>query len=264
MKIGFFDSGLGGLLTLKAVVKQLPQYDYEYYGDTAHLPYGDRSEVEIYELTKAGVTELFKRDCILVIIACNTASAETTRRLQDEWLPVHYPDRRLLGVIIPTVEVVCESGLKQVLLVATSRTVESGKYERELKKLDPTIVLNAIATPGLVPKLERGEHQAAMEELLPILKSHQAAGGNGVILGCTHYGLMADELRGRVDSSYHVLSQLDIIPNKLAEYLIRHPELEKRLTKTGRRNIHLTAHRADYDQFIASILGGQLLVGEDQ
>jgi glutamate racemase len=133
MKIGFFDSGLGGLMILKAVAKALPEFDYEFYGDTANLPYGDKSEAAIYELTKQGVEHLFKRDCALVIVACNTASAETLRRLQDEYLPESYPDRRILGVIIPTVEEVMQEKYSNAILLATKRTVESKKYEKELK-----------------------------------------------------------------------------------------------------------------------------------
>ena len=131
MKIGLFDSGLGGLTILKAVARALPAYDYEFYGDTANLPYGDKSEDQIYELTKRGVEHLFSRDCALIIIACNTASAETLRRMQDEYLKEAYPDRRVLGVIIPTIEEVAEAGLTNVLLIGTRRTIESHKFEKE-------------------------------------------------------------------------------------------------------------------------------------
>ena len=129
MNIGFFDSGLGGLLILKAVARALPQYDYIYFGDTANLPYGDKTETEVYELTKAAIEELFNRDCLLVIVACNTASAESIRRIQDTYLKEEYHDRRILGVIVPTVEEVIEKGFKRAILLATTRTVESGKYE---------------------------------------------------------------------------------------------------------------------------------------
>ncbi len=262
MKIGLFDSGLGGLLIMKHVAKHLPQYDYEYYGDTAHLPYGDRSEAEIYELTKAGVVHLCAHDCGLVIIACNTASAETLRRLQDEWLPMNYPERRILGVIIPMVEEVVERGLRNALLVATKRTVDSAKYARELQKLDASIKFTQIATPGVVPHIERGAYDAALAELLPHLSAHRGAGGDGVILGCTHYGLLASKLREQLGEGYSVLSQHEIIGTKLQTYLERHPEIAARLTSTGKRNVYLTEHRADYDQFVATILDGRMIVEE--
>ena len=127
MTIGLFDSGLGGLTILRAVVKQLPQYDYVYYGDTANLPYGDKSEAEIYDLSVAAMDYLFGEGCALIIVACNTASAETLRKLQDEYLPKHYPERRILGVIIPTVETLIADGVEAALLLATKRTVESQK-----------------------------------------------------------------------------------------------------------------------------------------
>ena len=103
MHIGVFDSGLGGLAILKAIKKRLPQYSYIYLGDNARAPYGDRSQDTIYEYTRQGVEFLFRNNCKLVILACNTASARALRRLQQEWLPAHYPDRHVLGVIIPLV-----------------------------------------------------------------------------------------------------------------------------------------------------------------
>ena len=132
MKIGLFDSGLGGLTILKAIVKELPQYNYVFYGDTAHLPYGDKAEAEIYELTREGVRHLFEAGSALVIIACNTASAETARRLQQEFLPTEYPERKILGIIVPTIEVLEFSEPTKVVLIGTTRTVESGKYQLEL------------------------------------------------------------------------------------------------------------------------------------
>ncbi len=262
MKIGFFDSGLGGLLILKHVAKQLSQYDYEYYGDTAHLPYGDRSEDEIFTLTKAGMEHLFARECVLVIVACNTASAETLRRLQDEWLPYQYPDRRILGVIIPMIETVEESGLEHVLLVATKRTVDSNKYQRELEKKTSSISLTQVATPVLVPLIEAGALADAAAALVPILEMHCKQGGGGVVLGCTHYGLLTEALRAHFGEVYAIMSQHEIIPSKLALYLERHPELCDRLSTTGKRNIYLTANRTDYDRFIASILDGRLVMEE--
>lgn len=262
MKIGFFDSGLGGLLILKHVAKHLPQYDYEYYGDTAHLPYGDRSEEEIFALTKVGIEHLFQRDCVLVVVACNTASAETLRRLQDEWLPYNYPDRRILGVIIPMIETVLESDLKNVLLVATKRTVESRKYDRELEKKTSAITLTSIATPGLVPLIVAGGLDQAIIELTPLLTKHQQGGGDGVILGCTHYGLLTAALRAHSSVPYTILSQHEIIPNKLNQYLLKHLEIAEQLSTTGKRNVYLTENRIDYDQFIAAILNGRLLIEE--
>ncbi len=259
MKIGFFDSGLGGLTILRSVAQGLPQYDYEYYGDTANLPYGDKTEEEIYELTRAGMQHLFERDCMLVIIACNTSSAETLRRLQDNFLVESYPDRRILGVIIPTVEAVVGSGLKQIGMLATRRTVESHKYERELMKFENAPVLTAVATPGLVPRIEAGEIDHALALAGAVVDALVSDHGiTGLILGCTHYTTLKEGLAARYPTLM-LFSQDDIIPAKLTSYLEAHPEHEGRLGKGGSRNIHLTKHRPEYDTIIANLLGGAFL-----
>lgn len=260
MNIGFFDSGLGGLLLLKETVKHLLQYDYVYYGDTAHVPYGDKSEEEIFAYTKAAIDELFKRDCLLVIVACNTASAETLRRLQDTFIKEQYPDRRVLGVIVPTMEALLDSGRKQALLIATKRTVESGKYERELLKLDSTLSLVSVATPGLVPLIE--SHAIDQAVTAAALAIETVAGEREVvILGCTHYVLLKDVLREKFPTLTFI-SQDEVIPEKIADYLQRHPELTSRLSNTGKREIVLTEHRPDYDRLTAEFLGGAYIADE--
>ncbi|MEK7088655.1 MAG: glutamate racemase, partial [Patescibacteria group bacterium] len=113
MRIGIFDSGLGGLIIAKAIRKAMPEYDYVYLGDTKRVPYGNRSHDAVFEFTKEAVEYLFKKeDCVLIIIACNTSSARALRRIQQEYLP-HYnatrklmgeSERKVLGVLIPTAE----------------------------------------------------------------------------------------------------------------------------------------------------------------
>lgn len=264
-KIGLFDSGLGGLTILKAVTAKLPDYDYVFYGDTEHLPLGDKTEEEIYSYTKAGVEELFKRGCTLVIIACNTASAETLRRLQDTFLAEEYPDRRILGVIIPTIEELIDSEASGALLIATKRTVESKKYERELEKHGSDIRLRSVATSKLVPLIEAGKPAEATEAAVQIIKEQmeKTRGIDTIILGCTHYAKIKDALRASFTNTQGsrpiILSQDEIIPNKLATYLKNHPEIESRLSKGRTRTIHLSAHRPDYDQITSELLGGVMV-----
>ena len=262
MKIGFFDSGLGGLIILKAVAKHLPDYDYEYYGDTANVPYGDKTETEIYALTKAGVEHLFARECALVIIACNTASAETLRKLQDTILVGEYKERRILGVIIPTVENVTGSGVKEVMLFATKRTVDSQKYAKEFNKLDRNLKLTAKALPMLVPLIESGEWDKAEEVLCVEAKLAIKSGTKNIILGCTHYSLLKDKVRA-VQEVGKVYSQDEIIPQKLADYLNRHPEITQKLSNTGKREIIITKHNPHYDCLTAEFLGGVYMMEEN-
>ena len=260
-RIGLYDSGLGGLTILKAVAKELPEYDYLYYGDTEHLPLGDKPESEIYEYTKAGVEYLFQHDCALVILACNTASSETLRRLQDEYLPDAYPDRRILGVIVPVVEEVIESQCTRVKLLATQRTVSSGKYHLELgKRNELDTKIEAVATPELVPLIESGKIAEALALAGQVIGGVDDAGDlDGVILGCTHYTLLKDELRALYGDTLKVFSQDEIIPGKLKIYLEKHTEIKDKLSRGGTRNIYLTKHKEDYDKFAARLLEGRFL-----
>src|SRR3989344_3842504 len=155
--IGIFDSGIGGLTITKEVLRQLPKYQLLYLGDTARTPYGNRSQELIYKFTKQAVDYLFKQGCQLIIIACNTASAEALRKIQQEWLPSHYPDRKVLGVIRPVAEEAAKvSRFGRVGVVGTRGTVVSGAYERELKALRPDITVYQQACPLLVPLVEEG------------------------------------------------------------------------------------------------------------
>ena len=263
MNIGFFDSGLGGLLILKAVAKALPQFDYVYYGDTANLPYGDKTEEEIYELTKKALVELFNKDCLLVVVACNTSSAESLRKLQDTFLVEEYPDRKVLGVIIPTVEEVISRNYSRAILLATRRTVESQKYERELQKLDDTVELTSIATPELVTLIELGETEVAVRSAILTIEQARVGEREVVVLGCTHYCLLKSSLREYFGTSLPIISQDEVIPEKLADYLQRHEEITPRLSNTGKRQVYLTEHRPDYDRLTAEFLGGAYLREED-
>ncbi|MCB9811808.1 glutamate racemase [Candidatus Nomurabacteria bacterium] len=261
MKIGFFDSGLGGIVIMKAVAAALPQYDYEFYGDTLNLPFGDKTEEEIFKLTKAGMEALFAKDCLINIVACNTSSAESMRKLQDTFLPAGYPDRRILGVIIPAVEELIDKQAKKVILLATKRTIESGKYERELKnRHHEKVELYGVATPALVPLIEAGNIETATKEAARVLLDLMASVGevDSVVLGCTHYTLLRPALQQAFPEVTFV-SQDEFVPHKLEAYLTAHPEHEQRLSRGGTRNIQLTQDRQDYDQIIAELLGGVYL-----
>lgn len=233
MKVGFFDSGLGGLTIMKPTAALLQQYDYQYYGDTTNVPYGNKSEEEIYELTKAGVRALFEKGCLLVIIACNTASVETLPRLQKEFLPGEYPDRKILGVIVPTVETLLDLRFKKAVLIATKRTVDSGKYQLELTNRGGNAIhLNVIATPELVPLIELGELEAAAKAAIERIEA-EAGESEVVVLGCTHYTQIKEQLRAHFGITKIILSQDEILPLKIQTYLELHPEITSKLTISG-------------------------------
>jgi glutamate racemase len=241
MKIGVFDSGLGGLFVTRALVKNLPQYDYIYLGDTQRVPYGNRSHEIVYRFLEEAVDYLFKHDCGLIIVACNTASAEALRRIQQEYLPEHYLRRRVLGIIIPTAEVALKNDkMRRVGVLATQGTVDSNAYVRELKKICSKVTIFQQAAPLLVPLIENDGVKFAGPILRYYLKPLLRKNIDTLILGCTHYPILKPQIKKMCGKGVKIISSDEIISAKLADYLARHPEMEKRLSKHKRRDFLVT------------------------
>jgi glutamate racemase len=260
MKIGIFDSGVGGLLVTRELKKALPRYDFIYLGDTKRVPYGERSEEAIFEFSKEAVGYLFEQGCALVIIACNTSSARALRRLQQTWLPKKYPNRRILGVIIPTVEEVSSS--QRIGVLATVSTVRSKTFVSEIKKLNPKAKIYQQAAPLLVPLIENGalkwSDPIIKEYLKPLLKEKVDC----LILGCTHYPVIKQKVRRMVGKKVTVLSQDEIVPSKLKTYLKRHPELEQKLTKRDTLKLLVTDLTPHYKELATDWFGGKAKLTE--
>src|ERR1700712_5143888 len=193
--IGVFDSGYGGLTVLKEIVNLLPQYDYVYLGDNARAPYGPRSYDTVYHYTLECVQWLFKQGCPLVILACNTASAKALRTIQQHNLPQGYAYKRVLGVIRPTAEVIGNyTKTKQIGVLGTSGTVQSGSYQIEIGNFFPDIQVYQQACPLWVPLIENGEYDQPgadyfVKKYLDQL-TEQSADIDAVLLACTHYPLL--------------------------------------------------------------------------
>lgn len=253
MRIGVFDSGLGGLAIARAIIDRLPQYDYVYLGDTKRVPYGNRSQQTIHQFTSEALSYLFEHDCQIVILACNTASAEALRKSQQEYLPKNYPDRRVLGVIIPAAEVACAHGASRFGVLATASTVESGAYARELVRQHPGAEIFQRAAPLLVPLIEND----GLKYVDPILDDYMADLAphhlEAIILGCTHYCVIKEQVRAR--TSVPVISQDEIIPDKLADYLERHPEIEAKLGRSGDRRYLVTDLTDSYQRLARTMYG---------
>ena len=163
--IGVFDSGFGGLDVLRGIVKELPSYNYIYLGDTARLPYGNRPKETVYEFTKQAVDFLFRQNCELIILACNTASSDALRKIQREYLPKKYPGKKVLGVLIPlSEEAVKYTKSLKIGVMATIGTVQSKSFVRELGKLDTKIEVFQEACPLLVPLVETGKQNSKKTE----------------------------------------------------------------------------------------------------
>ena len=236
--IGIFDSGYGGLTILEQIRKELPGYDYLYLGDNARTPYGTRSFEVVYRFTLQCVEYLFRQGCHLVILACNTASAKALRTIQQNDLNKIDPNRRVLGVIRPTVEEVVKfTKTKHIGLLATSGTVLSDSYPLEIHKIDPDIVVSSEACPLWVPLIENNEHQneGADYFVKKYIRNllNQDSQIDSVILGCTHYPLLYNKIARELPEGVKIISQGEIVAGSLADYLQRHPEMEEKCSRNA-------------------------------
>ena len=259
-KIGIFDSGLGGLTIAKGIFEQLPHYDYIYLGDNARVPYGSRSQRVVYRFVKNAVEELFRRDCFLIIIACNTASAEALAKIQQEYLPEHHPERRVLGVIRPAVEAAITGNVRRIGVLATESTVASTAFIQEIHKLHPDIEVIQNDAPLLVPIVEAGE--LGWEGTRLILEKYLAPFNeklvDALILGCTHYGLLKDQIRQLLRPEIRLIVENEIMPAKLMDYLMRHPEIEEKLSKNRTRLFLVTDKSPRYEELTSLFLGRRI------
>ena len=236
--IGIFDSGYGGLTILNGIRQLLPQYDYLYLGDNARTPYGNRSFEVVYEFTRQAVVKLFEMGCHLVVLGCNTASAKALRSIQQNDLPVLDPQRRVLGIIRPTAEVIGSlTKSRHVGIFATEGTIKSESYNLEIHKLFPDIRVSGVACPFWVPLVEYNEADSPGADYFVKKRVDQLraldAEIDTVILGCTHYPLLLPKIRQYMPAGIRIVSQGDYVADSLKDYFVRHPEIEERCTKGG-------------------------------
>lgn len=261
--IGIFDSGYGGLTVLREIVRKLPEFDYVYLGDNARAPYGNRSFDTVYHYTLQCVNWFFRKGCSLVILACNTASAKALRTIQQRDLPGLAPEKRVLGVIRPTTEIIgnfSETG--NVGILATQGTVASSSYPIEIEKFFPGLRVFQEACPMWVPLVENNEHLGHGADYFVKKNLHQLfEKGNQidvVLLACTHYPLLADKIREHLPVAVKLLSQGEIVANSLADYLIRHPELAQLCSRQGQREFFTTDSTEDFDNHASTFFGSAI------
>jgi glutamate racemase len=251
--IGVFDSGYGGLTVFRSILNQLPGYDYIYFGDNARAPYGNRSFQTIHQYTWECVQWLFKQGCPLVVLACNTASAKALRTIQQRNLPVADADKRVLGVIRPTAEVIGNyTKTQQIGVLGTRGTVQSGSYLIEIGHFFPNVKVYQQACPLWVPLIENGEHNKPgadyfVKQYLDQIQQ-QSAGIDTLLLACTHYPLLHEKIKAYLPSHINVIGQGDIVATSLVDYLQRHPEIETKLSRSGTKYFFTTTDdTADFD-----------------
>ncbi len=261
--IGVFDSGYGGLTILKEIVKELPEYDYLYLGDNARAPYGTRSFETVYQYTLECVNHMFAKGCHLVILACNTASAKALRNIQQKDLPNIDPDRRVLGVIRPTTEIIGHlSKTKHVGVLGTTGTVVSNSYPIEIEKFFPEIEVFQEACPMWVPLIENnefnneGSNYFIQKNVQSLLK--QSPDIDTIILGCTHYPLLISKIKQYIPQHIQLVAQGEIVAKGLKEYLLRHPEMEAKCTKNGRLDFYTTEIPENFNSQAGKFFGKEV------
>ncbi|MBN2165511.1 MAG: glutamate racemase [Marinilabiliaceae bacterium] len=236
--IAIFDSGYGGLTVLDKIRKHLPDYDYIYLGDNARTPYGNRSFEVVYEYTKQAVLKLFEMGSPLVILACNTASAKALRTIQQNDLPLIDLEKRVLGVIRPSVEKVKSVTSKNKIgVLGTIGTIQSDSYPLEIKKLFPNVEVFQEACPMWVPLVENNEFDSEGADyfIKKNIDNLFAKDSNidSVILGCTHYPLLIEKIRKYIPLGVNIIEQGQVVAESLKDYLQRHPEIEEKCLKNG-------------------------------
>ena len=247
--IGIFDSGYGGLTILHGIRQLLPEYDYLYLGDNARAPYGPRSFDVVYEFTRQAVVKLFEMGCHLVILGCNTASAKALRTIQQNDLPKWDPERRVLGVIRPTAEVIGSlTQSRHVGVLATEGTIRSESYTLEIRKLHPDIEVTGVACPFWVPLVEYNEADSpgadyfVKKRIDQIMRLEPQI--DAIILGCTHYPLLMPKILKYLPSGVRVVPQGEYVADSLKDYLERHPEMASRCSRQGQVH-YLTTENPD-------------------
>lgn len=247
--IGIFDSGYGGLTILDGIRRLLPDYDYLYLGDNARAPYGPRSFDVVYEFTRQAVRFLFERGCQLVILGCNTASAKALRSIQQNDLPQWDPERRVLGVIRPTAEIIGSlTQTQHVGVLATEGTIKSESYNLEIKKLHPNVSVTGVPCPFWVPLVEYNEANSPGADYFVKKCTDQLFAKDpaidAVILGCTHYPLLLPKIRKYMPANVKTIAQGDYVASSLKDYLNRHKGLEQLCSK-GAATHYLTTENPE-------------------
>lgn len=216
--IGIFDSGIGGLTVAKAVKQRLPKESIVYFGDTAHLPYGDKSTAAIQAYSIKICDIFLQRKCKVILIACNSASAAATDLVKE------YVGKRakVFNVIEPVVNYIRETYHKtNIGLIGTKQTVGSKVYETKIEALGNELKLHSLATPLLVPMIEEGFLQGTISQdiINEYLKKPLLQNISALILGCTHYPLIKDQVRSFYSEKVEVIDSSEIVATSLSAYL---------------------------------------------
>lgn len=215
--IGIFDSGVGGLTVAHAIKQMLPSESLIYFGDTAHLPYGDKSAESIKQYSRKITEFLLENKAKAILIACNSASASAFDTLKNE-----FEGRTIIiDVIDPVVDYLAGRNFKKIGVIGTKRTISSGTYEDKLKKMSPETEVISLATPLLVPMIEEGFifDDISNAIIRTYLSDKSLTGIEALILGCTHYPIIKNQISKIFNFGIEVVDSARIVAARLRETL---------------------------------------------
>ena len=253
--IGVFDSGLGGLTVLRALKKQLPRESFIYIGDTAHVPYGNKSEQSIINYSKTLSNFLInKYNVKMIVIACNTASAFTLNILQQAFkVPI-------LDVISPMETILINSNnIKRIGIIGTYNTIDSQSYNRLLLKNNSTLQIFTQACPLFVPIIEEGLENHPIAKLISeeYLKNLILENIELLVLGCTHYPIMETTIRRCLPQFVDIIDSAEILAQYVKKYLQTNHLLSVSLSKSSNTQIMVTDFNQKFSAFANKILQTQ-------
>lgn len=237
--IGIFDSGIGGLTVANAVSALLPHESIVYFGDTAHLPYGDKSPQAIRSYSKTIMHFLLDQGCKMIVIACNSASASVGKSYQ-KWLPPQYP---VVNVIDPVIQFVGEKKPNKIGLIGTKRTIKSGVFPKHMKEQNPQKKIQALATPLLAPMIEEGFYNNNISKTIikAYLDNPRLLGIESLVLACTHYPLIENEVKQLLSKDITVINSAAVVADSVQKVLT-----EKMLLNTSEEAAHHQFYISDF------------------
>lgn len=244
LKIGIFDSGLGGLLVLQHLQRELPEYDYVFFGDQANVPYGNKTVDELMSFAKKALTYLYKHEeCKIVLLACNTTSSTIYEELKL-WAQSEFEGRLVFGVVRPTVEALKDK--EAVVFFGTRRTVMSHAYKNALPNV-PQVY--EIALPELATLIESGDETLKYISLFKELVPSEIKIG---ALVCTHYGIVKEDFKKIFPHISEWVLQEEIVPEYFVQYLREYPEIKDTLSREASIKIIVSADSSVFRKFLKS------------
>lgn len=258
--IGVFDSGIGGLTVAKAINELLPNEQLIYFGDTAHMPYGEKSPHAIKSYSERIAEFLIQQPCKLVVIACNSASATAFRQVQKILPDKHF----VINVIDPVVDYLVKANQhKRVGLIGTKRTVSSAVYKKKFEKADPDITLKSLATPLLAPMIEEGffNNKISRTVVHSYLSNPHLGNIESIILACTHYPLIISEISSYYKGKVDIINSAEIVSKAVKQFL-EERELINNTGKTPKHQFYVSDYTESFEETAKIFFGEKIKLKE--